>query len=103
MKGLVGFAVVVTLFCVVPCALAQNTGVGVMQGAGSAAMGAAKQAGEKAAAGQIMQNMGMMSPSPSTSPAAGGSPAPAPSAAQMPGAVPSVPQIPAAVPSPPAY
>lgn len=110
MKHFLGFAVALILLCIPPCALAQ--GGSMMQGAGSTAAGAAKQAGENAA-GQAMQNMGMISPSASPaatespqavdSSAVQGSPAAAPSAAQMPGAIPSVGQIPGAVPSPPAY
>jgi hypothetical protein len=56
------------LFCILFCALAQATGSGVMQGADAAAEGAAKQAGENAA-GQVMQNMGVMPASPAASPA----------------------------------
>ena len=69
MKAIAGFTAVM-LFCLPLGALAQEAG-GMMQGAGSAAAGAAKQAGGNAA-GQMMQNMGMMSPSPSpaASPAA---------------------------------
>jgi hypothetical protein len=114
MKGFVRFAVALALSCIPVCALAQNIGGG-MQGAGSAAMGVAKQAGQ-GVAGQVMQNMGMMSasasPSAGTSPeatassAAAGSPvaagSPAAPAAQIPAAVP-VPKIPAAVPSIPGY
>ena len=112
MRTLAGFAVALILFCIPPCPLAQETGGGVMQGVGSAVTGAAKEAGANAA-GQVMQNLGMMSPSPTASPgqsqgasadsAAEGSPTAAPPAAQMPEGVPSVPQIPAAMPSPPGY
>jgi hypothetical protein len=71
-----------------------------VQGAGSAAMGGAKQAGENAA-GQMMQNMGaaMMSPSAAASPGAAQSSAvsgQSAAAASLPSApsIPSVPSVP---------
>ncbi len=67
MKAIVGFTCVLILACFPLRAFAQGAG-SVMQGAGSAAAGAAQQAGTNAA-GQVMQSMGMMSPSPAASPA----------------------------------
>ncbi len=107
MKALLGLAVVALIYCAPTSALAQDVG--------STISGAAKQAGA-GAAGQVMQQMGLTSPSPTASPAATPSPAPSPTstvaaspaaasspAAQMPGGLPSVPQIPGAGPSPPGY
>ena len=72
MKALLALAGALMLLSIPPCALAQ-TGGSVMQGVVSAAQGAAQQAGQNAA-GQVMQNMGLASPSPATSAA---SPSPA--------------------------
>jgi hypothetical protein len=72
MKALAAFTGALILSCIPLCALAQGTG-SVTQGVGSAAEGAAKQAGENAA-GQVLQNMGRMSPAPTASPAAAQSP-----------------------------
>jgi len=48
MKALIGFTGAIILSCIPLYALAQNMGGSVAQGAGSAAMGAANQAGANA-------------------------------------------------------
>jgi hypothetical protein len=99
LKAFVGMMVVLAFACVPLRALAQGAG-GAVQGAGSAAMGGAKQAGENAA-GQMIQNMGaaMMSPSAAASPGAAQSSAvsgQSAAAASLPSApsIPSVPSVP---------